>query len=70
MITKEKFQAFVKLRNSGIINMTDIVRGARLSRLSEDDYEDIMWNYGKYKKRFSIMDSEKVLQAPRFKGLK
>lgn len=71
MITKEKFQAFVELQNSGTIKMTDIVRGARLSGLSEYDYEDIMWNYGKYKQRFSIMDGEKeemkVPPAPRFK---
>jgi len=52
MITKEKFQAFVRLQRSGVINMTDIVRGANLCHLSEDDYEDIMWNYNKYKQEF------------------
>lgn len=46
--TKEQFLRFRKLRNSGVINMTDIVRGSRLANLSEDIYEDIMWNYRKY----------------------
>ncbi len=52
MITKEKFQSFRRLQQSGAINMTDIVRGAKLTHLSEDDYEDIMWNYNKYKEEF------------------
>lgn len=47
-ITKEKFLAFVRLQHSGIINMTDIVRGAKLTHLTEDEYEEIMWNYTKY----------------------
>ena len=44
-ITKEQFFKFVKLRNRGIINMTDICRGAILIRESEEVYETIMWNF-------------------------
>lgn len=44
-ITKEQFFKFVKLRNSGIINMTDIRRGSSLIHESEDVYETIMWNF-------------------------
>lgn len=44
-ITKLQFGKFVKLRNSGIINMTDICRGSSLIRESEDVYETIMWNF-------------------------
>lgn len=31
-ITKEQFKKFLKLRNTGLINMTDICTGARLIR--------------------------------------
>ena len=51
-ITKDTFLRFIKLQNSGIINMTDIVRGARYAHMSEDEYEEIMWNYDKYKSEF------------------
>ena len=51
-ITKEKFLAFVRLQHSGIINMTDIVRGAKLTHLTEDEYEEIMWNYTKYENMY------------------
>lgn len=44
-ITKLQFDKFVKLRNSGIINMTDIRRGSSLIHESEDVYETIMWNF-------------------------
>lgn len=52
MITKEKFDTFVKLQKSGIINMTDIVKGAKITHMSEDDYFDIVWNYKQYKEQF------------------
>ena len=48
-ITKEKFLAFVWLQQLGVMNMTDIERGAKLTHLTEDEYEEIMWNYTKYK---------------------
>lgn len=52
-ITKEQFFKFVKLRNRGIINMTDIRRGAILIRESEEVYETIMWNFSYLKQKFS-----------------
>ena len=52
MITKEKFLAYVRVQNSGVINMLDINNGTRLSGLSEDDYTDIIWNYSEYRKQF------------------
>lgn len=51
-ITKEKFLNFIRVQNSGIINMTDIVQGAKLSHLTEDEYEEIMWNYTTYKNKY------------------
>ena len=43
------FQKFIKVQNGGMINMTDIVTGARLAGISEDKYVDIMWHYDDYK---------------------
>ena len=44
-IAKLQFDKFVKLRNSGIINMIDIRRGSSLIHESEDVYETIMQNF-------------------------
>lgn len=52
-ITKLQFDKFVKLRNSGIINMTDICRGAILIHEPEEVYETIMWNFSYLKQKFS-----------------
>lgn len=51
-ITKIQFEKFIKLQKSGIINMTDIVRGSKLIKESEDVYETIMWNYEELKEQF------------------
>lgn len=50
--TKEQFQHFRNLQNSGIINMNDITNGCKLSGLPQDVYEDIMWNYRKYSEQY------------------
>lgn len=49
---KEIFERFLKLRSSGVINMTDFVRGSKLIKCTEDEYLDIMWNFEKYKKEY------------------
>ena len=51
-ITKTQFAKFVKLRKSGMINMTDIVKGSKLIQESEDVYETIMWNYKELENKF------------------
>ena len=51
-ITKQQFDKFISLRNSGVINMTDIVRGARLIRESEDVYEEILFNFDELNNKF------------------
>jgi len=42
------FQKFCILQRSGKINMTDIVRGAFLTEMSESKYEDILFHYDEY----------------------
>lgn len=53
-ITKQQFEKFVKLQQSGSINMTDIVTGSKLIRESEDVYEEILFNYTELKKKFMV----------------
>ncbi len=52
MITKEKFLAYVRVQNSGVINMLDAEMGTHLSGLTEDEYWEIINNYSKYRKQF------------------
>jgi hypothetical protein len=51
-ISKELFDKFLKLQRSGIMNMTDIERGAKLINCTEDQYETIIWNYTDLKNKF------------------
>ena len=51
-ISKELFDKFLKLQRSGIMNMTDIERGAKLIKCTEDQYETIIWNYTDLKNKF------------------
>lgn len=52
IITKELFDKYLKLQRSGIMNMTDIERGARILRCTHDEYETILWNYTTLKNKF------------------
>lgn len=51
-ITKEEFQRFLAVRNSGRINMTDIVTGSILAQLSESKYETILWNFNELSNKY------------------
>lgn len=51
-ITKELFDKFLKLQRSGVMNMTDIVQGAKILKCTEDEYETIIWNYTDLKNKF------------------
>jgi len=51
-ITKEQFDKFIKLQKSGVINMSDIVKGAKLINEPEYIYENILFNYGEIRKKY------------------
>ncbi len=55
-MTKEKFQKYVNVQHSGITNMWAIDKVVELSgnKLTEKDCVDIMKNYAKYKKEYSL----------------
>ena len=49
-ITKEDFQAYLKVQTSGETNMFDLRNVVKLSGLSREKILEIMSNYRKYKK--------------------
>jgi len=53
-MTKEIFQAYEDIRQSGEINMFNVSKVVELSNfeLEKEDCLDIMKNYSKYKKEF------------------
>jgi len=53
-ITREDFQAYLKVQNSGKINMFDLRNVVKLSGLSREKILEIMTNYRKYKKRWEV----------------
>lgn len=53
-ITEEKFKAYRELQNSGEINMLDYINGCKLTRLSKEEYIDIINNYNTYREKFNI----------------
>ena len=59
MITKEKFKAFIQIRDLGVINMNDYKNGAKLANISEDDYCEIIVNFKKYNKQFVLLSSRR-----------
>ena len=55
IITKEKFNTYVRIQKSGVTNMFDINRVIELSNetLEKDDCLDIMKNYSEYEKEYN-----------------
>lgn len=53
-ITKEKMQAYEKVRSSGVTNMYAVEVVMQLSGLEKEECLDIMKNYNKYMKQYGI----------------
>jgi len=58
-ITKEDFQAYLKVQSSGKTNMFDLRNVVKLSGLSREKILEIMTNYRKYKKRWEVIENMK-----------
>ena len=58
-ITKEDFQAYLKVQSSGKTNMFDLRNVVKLSGLSREKVLEIMTNYRKYKKRWEVIENMK-----------
>jgi len=52
MITKEEFESYEVVRNSGITNMYMITLVSELSGLSKDKIKEIMETYGELMKTY------------------
>lgn len=48
MITKEKFEKYVRVQKSGVTNMWAVDTVMQLTGLTKDECLDIMKNYSKY----------------------
>lgn len=59
MITKEKFKKFVKLRDEGFINMSDISRGTAITGLTPIEYKDIINNFKQYSDLYESSKSKR-----------
>ena len=46
----KRYEAYEKVRVSGVTNMFDLNNVCRLSGLTKDEVLDVMTNYDKYKK--------------------
>ena len=55
-ITKADFEKFLRLQSSGKINMTDIVMASKYCGLSEEIYEEIIFNYIELKEKFESIN--------------
>ena len=53
IITKEKFEDYVQVQESGVTNMFAVNLVSELSGLEKEEILDIMKNYSKYKKQFA-----------------
>lgn len=51
-ITKNQFQSYVSVQESGIVNMFAINTVSELSGLSKEQIFDIMKNYSQYKEKY------------------
>jgi len=51
-MTKEKFQKYVGVQKSGVVNMWDVKSVMGLTDLSKEEVIDIMKNYGYYKDKY------------------
>ena len=51
-ITKEEFEAYKAVRDSGMTNMFDMRNVTMMSGLTRDQCIDIMRNFGKYEDSF------------------
>lgn len=59
MISKKKFDKFVKLRDEGTINMNDISRGTAITGLTPIEYKDILNNFKQYSDLYESSKSKR-----------
>jgi hypothetical protein len=58
-ITKEKFEAYVDVQESGVTNMFDVRTVGMLSGLDREEIMAIMQNYSNLKEKYNELDNQR-----------
>lgn len=54
--TRKEFEDYVNLQRDGLVNMNEMDKVLRLTRLTKESYEDIINNYDEYVKAYPIKE--------------
>lgn len=54
--TQKEFEDYVNLQRDGVVNMNEMDKVLRLTRLNQESYEDIINHYGEYVKAYPIKE--------------
>lgn len=54
--TKKEFEDYVNLQRDGVVNMNEMDKVLRLTRLNQESYEDIINHYDEYVKAYHIKE--------------
>ena len=54
--TKKEFEDYVNLQRDGLVNMNEMDKVLRLTRLNQESYEDIINHYDEYVKAYPIKE--------------
>lgn len=54
--TKKEFEDYVNLQRDGVVNMNEMDKVLRLTRLNQESYKDIINHYAEYVKAYPIKE--------------
>ena len=54
--TRKEFEDYVNLQRDGLVNMNEMDKVLRLTRLNQESYEDIINHYDEYVKAYPIKE--------------
>ena len=54
--TRKEFEDYVNLQRDGLVNMNEMDKVLRLTRLTKESYEDIINHYDEYVKAYPIKE--------------
>lgn len=54
--TQKEFEDYVNIQRDGVVNMNEMDKVLRLTRLNQESYEDIINHYDEYVKAYPIKE--------------
>lgn len=54
--TRKEFEDYVNLQRDGVVNMNEMDKVLRLTRLTQESYKDIINHYDEYVKAYPIKE--------------